>query len=330
MPAVVVGASAGGVEALVELVASLPPDLDAAVLVVLHLPGSVRSRLADVLARRTSLPVAWAVSGEPLTPGRVLLAPPDHHLLVHDGTVLLSRGPKENGHRPAADTLFRSAARWLGPRAVAVVLTGALDDGASGAAAVAGRGGAVLVQDLQEALFDSMPRAALAAVPGALVLPVADVGPALPEVLADRPSLPDGPPSPDLVLETDMARLDDGAASGLDSPGTRAGVTCPECHGAMNEVRTGTARHYRCHVGHAYGPASLVEAQDQTVEASLWSAVSSLEEQAGVLRHLAETTADEPARASRLAEAEDASRQATELRRLLRARSWRSERGGAA
>ncbi|MCU1693123.1 MAG: chemotaxis protein CheB [Frankiales bacterium] len=311
-----------------QLVAGLPPDLDAPVLVVLHLPATVRSRLSDVLGRRSALPVAWAESGQPLLPSQVLLAPPDQHLLVHDGAVLLARGPKENGHRPAVDALFRSAARWLGPRAVAVVLTGALDDGAAGAAAVVAQGGTVLVQDPQEALFDGMPRSALAAAPGALVLPAAGVGPALPALLARTLAEADVPVSPDLVLETDMAQMDDGAVSGLESPGEPAHVSCPECHGAMTEVHTGSARHYRCHVGHAYGPASLLEAQDRTVEASLWSAVSSLEEQAGVLRSLAEVV-DEATAARHQDAADDASRQATDLRRLLRSRSHRSA-GGAA
>ena len=225
-----VGASAGGVEALQALVAGLPADLPAAVLVVLHLRAGARSRLVAILGRSGPLPVAPARHGEPLTPGRVLVAPTDEHLLVHDGHVVLSPGAKENGHRPAVDPLFRSAARWLGPRAVAVVLSGSLDDGAAGAAAVAMQGGAVVAQEPDEALYDAMPRAALRAVPGALVLPARRIGAALPALLAARAGEPVPPAHADLRLETDMAEHDEDAVSGTESPGERVGVSCPACH----------------------------------------------------------------------------------------------------
>ena len=316
--AVVVGASAGGVEALTAFVRALPADLPAPVLVVLHLPAHGRSRLATILGRAGALPVEVARSGEPLRPGRVVVAAPDRHLLVHRDAVLLSGGAKENGSRPAVDPLFRSVARWLGPRVVAVVLSGMLDDGAAGAASVAARGGRVVVQDPDQALFDSMPRAALRACPGALVLPAEEIGARLPELLAAAAGRPVGDVPDDLRWETDMAEMDEGAVRGTGAPGRRVAVSCPSCHGAVSELQTGRAVTYRCHVGHAYGPASLLHAQAEATEAALWTAVASLEEQAAVRRELAAAAAGPDERGEHLRLGEEAGLRARDLRRQLR------------
>jgi two-component system chemotaxis response regulator CheB len=173
---VVIGGSAGGLEALQKLVATLVVDLQAAVLVVVHHASRGDGVLPRILTRSGPLPADYAVHGEPLRRGRITVAAPGHHLLVEAGTTVLGDGPLEHWNRPAVDPLFRSAAAYGGARVLAVVLSGALDDGARGAAAVARAGGAVLVQDPDDARLTSMPRAALRAVPGACCAPAVDLG----------------------------------------------------------------------------------------------------------------------------------------------------------
>src|SRR5437868_6012165 len=168
---IVVAASAGGLEPLRTLLAAMPADLPASVLVVLHVPAIGGRTLPRILDRAGPLAAAAAVDGERLTPGRVYVAPPDRHMLVTAGVVRLSRGPRQNGLRPAADPLFRSAALLGGPRVIAVVLSGTLDDAALGSATVEQHGGQVVVQDPDEAAYDSMPRSALAATEHALTRP---------------------------------------------------------------------------------------------------------------------------------------------------------------
>ncbi|MEU4623828.1 chemotaxis protein CheB [Actinoplanes sp. NPDC023801] len=188
---VAVGASAGGVEALRALVAGLPPAYPGALLVVLHVPRSAPSALSGILSRNGPLPATTAADGEPVMPGRIYVAPADHHLLLLDGHLRLSRGPAENGHRPAVDPLFRSVARAAGRRAVGVVLSGSRDDGAAGLASIAARGGTTVVQEPGEALHPWMPRAALDAVQADHVEPAAKIGPLL-DKIAKGP-LPPGP-----------------------------------------------------------------------------------------------------------------------------------------
>ena len=287
----VVGGSAGSIEALIEIVARLPADLPAAVLVTVHVGGNSRSSLPRVLARAGRLPAAHARHGEPLRPGHIYVAPPDLHLLAVAGTTRLSSGPRVNRHRPAVDVMFASAARWGGDDVVALVLSGALDDGAVGSALVARAGGRVLVQDTANALFDSMPRAALSAVPTAVTAPAAGLAEVIGKTFDDLLDGQAGTEVDDVGSEPEMAGPhmgdsdDPGFLSAEEARLTR--LSCPECSGGLAEVDMEGLRYYRCHVGHQYSPQSLEAAQRESVEAKLWAAAAALEEHAALARHLA-------------------------------------------
>jgi two-component system chemotaxis response regulator CheB len=199
---IVVGASAGGVEALRALVAGLPRKLRAAVLVVLHLPAGGTSALAPILTRAGPLPAVVARTGSPLEHGRIQVAPPDHHLLVAGRELVLSRGPAEDGHRPSINALFRSAAVAAGPTVIGVQLSGALDDGVTGLLSIAARGGLVMVQDPADALYASMPEQAIRHVSPDYVLPAADMGTVLAEITEEIVDIATVAPPPETARWT--------------------------------------------------------------------------------------------------------------------------------
>jgi two-component system chemotaxis response regulator CheB len=227
-----VGASAGGVDALIQIVRMLPADLAAAVCIVLHVPATGRSLLGPILARRTQLEVSQPADGEPLRPGRLYVAPPDRHLTVGAGRLALGRGPKENGVRPAVDSMLRSLAHSYRENAVAVILSGALGDGSLGALAVKQAGGTVIVQDPDDATVPSMPESAIAAVGDVdEVLTAEMIGPALHRLAGVAP-----PRREELVMMGGDAALDAEPDRSASPP---SGFTCPECHGPLWEVAEG-------------------------------------------------------------------------------------------
>ena len=236
---------------------------------VLHIPATGRSLLAPILDRHGPLEAVLAAHGERLRRGVIYVAPADRHLLVREQVVELSRGPKENGVRPAADPLFRSLARAWGPYAVAVVLSGALDDGASGAAAVAEAGGTVVVQDPDDALVTGMPASTIAGTTPDDVVPVAHMAGVLRRIV--ELSLPGSEGEPAMATGPDPDEM----RRGPNRPeGPASGFTCPECGGALWELRQGERTRYRCRVGHSYSEGAMVEAQGASVEAALWAALA--------------------------------------------------------
>jgi two-component system, chemotaxis family, protein-glutamate methylesterase/glutaminase len=311
-----VGASAGGIEALLQMVADLPEDLAATVLVVLHIPANGHSMLPQILARRTAVEVVTAEHGARLRSGQVVVAPPDRHLVVVDGQVRLERGPKENGVRPAVDPMLRSVAAAAGPRGVAVVLSGALGDGSDGAAAVAAAGGAVVVQDPADAIVPSMPQRSLQAVDGEVtVLPASEIGSELARLAAtEAPAVQEVPTmaNSDITIERSRRRPD----------GPATGFTCPDCNGALWEISgPGGRKRYRCRIGHAYSEDALIGAQSDRVEAALWTALEVLEERAELFERMAAGHGDaRPKSAARMrAAAADAMERAELLRGALAA-----------
>jgi two-component system chemotaxis response regulator CheB len=317
---VVVGASAGGVEALGQLLRDLPADFPAAMLVVLHLPTSARSALAAILARVCALPVRQAVDGARLERGTVTVAVPDHHLMLVDEHLSLSRGPRENGHRPAVDVLFRSAARAAGPRVVCVVLSGVLDDGTAGMIAVRARGGIGVAQHPDDALYSSMPMHAIEVARADHVATLAEMGKLLVRLVTEDVELAAAAPSNLMETETAMADFDPEALNEEDRPGTPSGYGCPSCHGALFTITEGGMERYRCRVGHAWSPEALAEEQAQALEGALWMALRGLEERAALSLRMRERAEQRGHRHSAVAfrrRHDEAQSAAMVLRRLL-------------
>jgi two-component system chemotaxis response regulator CheB len=282
---IVVGASAGGVQTLQRLVADLPPELPASVLIVLHLMSSGTSVLDSILERAGDLPVSRAVDGEPLERGHAYVAPPDRHLLVRGDRIHLSNGPRENGHRPAVDPLFRSAARAYGPRVVGVVLSGTLDDGTDGLRLIKERGGATVCQDPDDAAYADMPRNAIEFVHPDRVVPLAQLADTLCELVdapldtADGSGVADPARQPADQVEVEF--------DPKPSNGDASLLTCPDCGGVLMENEEGGVVRFACQVGHAYSPESLVEQQGDALESALWQALRTLEERADLLNRMA-------------------------------------------
>ncbi len=281
---VVVGASAGGVEALVSLVKDLPADLPAALCFTLHLgPGS--SALPQILTRAGELPAGHPVHGEPLRRGRIYVAPPDQHLLLGNGRLLLARGPRENSHRPAVDVLFRSAAQSYGTRVIGVLLTGNLDDGTAGLLAVKELGGIAVVQDPAEADYPGMPRSALANVQVDHVVPLSGVAALLTRLT--REVLPEQEPAAASLPAEGVAVAEELAGESGQLLGVPSGFTCPDCGGALWETHDRHLLRYRCRTGHAFSPETLSDRQTQETEDALWAALRTLEESIDLSRHMA-------------------------------------------
>jgi two-component system, chemotaxis family, protein-glutamate methylesterase/glutaminase len=272
----VIGASAGGVTALQTLCKGLPGDLDASIFIVQHISPASRSMLPDILGRATPLSVTSPREGEEIRTGHIYVAPPDHHMLVKHGHVLIRKGPKENRTRPAADPLFRSAAVAYGPRVVGMVLTGTLDDGTAGLLAVKRCGGVAVVQNPDDAAWPDMPRHAMRKVTVDFCLPLEALS-TLVARLSREPAGPRVPIPQEIELEAHIAEQEMIAMieehSGNSLSGKPSMLTCPDCGGALMEVEDGPLLRFRCHVGHAYSPATLVEAQGEAFEQALWMAL---------------------------------------------------------
>ena len=284
------GASAGGVDALATLCRGLPAELPAAILVVQHTSPTARSHLPAILSRAGPLPAAHAEDGEPIRRGRIYVAPPDLHLLVspEGDRLLLRRGPQENRTRPAIDPLFRSAAVACGPRVVATVLSGLLDDGTAGLVAVKACGGISVVQDPADAAWPDMPRNALRGDSPDHCLPLAAL-PALLARLARQPvgAAPEVPPyirTETRIAAQEIASMD----SASESLGPPSVLSCPGCGGVLNEVLGEKSPRFRCQIGHAYGPESLADAQAEKLEEALAVAIRTHHDRQVLFRKLEE------------------------------------------
>jgi two-component system chemotaxis response regulator CheB len=270
---VVIGASAGGVEALKRVVEGLPADLAASVCVVLHIAPGNPSALAPILQRAGQLPCRGAEDERPLKRGEIVVAQPDRHLVIEDGRARLTVGPRENGHRPSVDVLFRTAAAARHHRVVGVVLSGTRDDGAAGLAVIKANGGAAVVQSPAEAMYPGMPLSALNNVVADAVVSSDLIGETIAAIVR-------GEELPEAVRP---------ASSSKDPPqGQPLTSVCPECGGVLTEHTQAGVPYWECHVGHRYSPTSFADAQASGVEAALWTAVRALRDRGALLERMAE------------------------------------------
>jgi two-component system, chemotaxis family, protein-glutamate methylesterase/glutaminase len=316
---IVIGASAGGVEAVSCILQDLPEDLPAAVFVVIHTSPHSRSFLPQIFSRVGKLTVGHPLGNELIRSAHVYVAPPDFHMLLDRDRVKVVRGPVENHTRPAVDPLFRSAALHHGPKAVGVVLTGFLDDGTAGLVAVKARGGLTIIQDPADAREPSMPRSALEHVEPDYLLPLSMIGATLARLAGERVEPPSPPPSPLLDYETRTAASEGRMIHGdhIQVVGEPSMYSCPECNGVLYEVKEEKPLRFRCRTGHAFSAHTLMADQTTSIETALYTALRALEESAALARRMAARSKN-PNTAEHLAKvAGERTQHAEEIRRAL-------------
>jgi two-component system chemotaxis response regulator CheB len=274
-----------------KLVQSFPADLKASIFIVLHTSPVSPGLLPDILTRKGALIAVHPLDNEKFKPGQIYIAPPDHHLLLERGRVVVKKGPKENHFRPSIDALFRSAAYVYGTRVIGVVLTGMLNDGTSGLWSIKRMGGIAIIQDPDDALFPSMPENVLEHVEVDYVAPLDKLGDLLIELVSRT-----APKRKDvsaremklLKMEVIIATHDNAFEMGIMNMGKLTPYTCPECNGALIGIAEGTVVRFRCHTGHAFTASNLLEGITKTVEERLWDGMRGMEETNMLLKHLGE------------------------------------------
>jgi two-component system chemotaxis response regulator CheB len=284
---IVIGTSAGGLEALDALVNQLPTDLASTIFVVQHMaPENTGVALLSRLGKYRAFQCSLATNKEKFGEGRIYIAPADHHLLIKKDHVLVTKGARENRYRPGIDPLFRSAAATHGPHVVAVLLTGALDDGTAGLMAVKSCGGITIVQDPKDAAYPEMPQSALNAMDVSHCVPISEMGGLLEKYAKERPgkteSVPEAVRTEAQIAErvlSDVTRV-----SGL---GDQVPYNCPNCGGILWEMNAAGTVRYRCHTGHSYTGKALLTSQTEKIEETLWVSLRMFEERKNLLNNLA-------------------------------------------
>jgi two-component system, chemotaxis family, protein-glutamate methylesterase/glutaminase len=283
---VVIGTSAGGSILLPELIKQFTPEMNIAVLIVIHLSKrSVGDLLASRLQKATSYRCKMPRLGETIKTRHIYIAKPDHHLLIKGDKILLGRGPMENRYRPSVDALFRSAAASHGPNVIGIILTGMLEDGAAGMMAIRRAGGVCIIQDPNEAQYPDMPRAVLNQLDPDYSVPVSQMGEILSTVLKRKGKSSHSIPQ-DLAKE---ARIGERVQIGIDSLkkiGKHSLYSCPDCGGGLWEIKGNGTVHYRCHVGHAFTSDGLLVGMELTTESALWTALRIIEERKNLLKKI--------------------------------------------
>jgi two-component system, chemotaxis family, protein-glutamate methylesterase/glutaminase len=317
---VVIGASAGGLKTVSELIAQIDPALDAAYITVLHLS---KNSAIDVVVNRIqkSTKMNCHVVREETTPekGNIYLAPADHHLIISGDSLKLTSGPAENGWRPSIDVLFRSAAVAYNSRVIGIILTGLLDDGTSGMGSIKKCGGITIVQEPAEAEFDAMPMSVIRNVEVDYRVPVSDIAYILQDLASKAMPKKSNVP-PEIRIEAEITERMNSSISQLPQIGTHSNYTCPDCGGNLWEIEKDVVKRYRCHTGHVYTRDLLVKKQGEMVEESLWTAIRMMEERRNLLQSSFETVkknSQEEAETGRLELAQEYEKHIQVLKSLL-------------
>jgi two-component system chemotaxis response regulator CheB len=316
---IVIGGSAGGVEAVTQILSDLSADLPAAVFVVVHTSPHSRSMLPQIFSRVTKLSVGNPLGHELIRRSHVYIAPPDFHMLLERDRVKIARGPLENHTRPAIDPLFRSAALHHGPRVIGVILTGFLDDGTAGLVAVKARGGMAVIQDPADAREPSMPRSALDHAEPDYLVPLSMIGPTLTRLAGERIDPPPAPPTRLLDYEARTAASEPQMIHGdeIAIVGEPSMFSCPECNGVLWEVKGEKPLRFRCRTGHAFSAHTLMADQTSSIETALYTAMRALEESAALARRMAGRSKNANTAAHLVKVADDRTHQAEDIRRAL-------------
>ena len=285
---IVIGTSKGGVQALTELVSLLPKDFPASIFIVQHLSPGFKSQLAEILSAQGDLPAITPEDGDQIKPGIIYVARENRHLLVQQDHIILPFGPRENRLRPSIDALFRSAAAYQTSRAVAILLTGYLDDGVSGLAAVKRCGGITIVQDPQEAEAPDLPNNAINSVDVDHVLSISEIAEKLVEIV-HQPAKKPLPVPEEIKMDVKVSEHSvPGGLRKMSEMGEISPYTCPDCGGVMWDVENEPVGRLVCHTGHSFTMNSFLHSQSEVIENSLWEVIRFIQERIKIVERLAE------------------------------------------
>ncbi len=323
---VVIGTSAGGLQALDELIGQLPSDLPASLCIVQHMAAENNgAALLQRLGKHKSFDCKLATNGELFKPGKVYIAPPDYHLLIKHNTLLVTKGARENRYRPAIDPLFRSAAVSHGPRVIGVILSGMLDDGTAGLAAIKKCGGITVVQNPKDAAYADMPEAALRSVKVDYCVPVAEMGRLLELLTHRKPGKALRVPQ-DVRTEAEIAERVLSDVAQVNTLGSQVPYNCPNCSGVLWQIGNRTKQRYRCHTGHSFTASALLASQSEKIEETLWVSLRMLEERKNLLDTMMQTEKASRTKASYQERARDTNVHIERIRAMLVTREPRQSK----
>lgn len=270
-----------------KLISALPSKFPATVIIVQHASAHSNASLSSKLTVTTAHSIVSPINGQRFEPGQIYLSPPNKHILLKDDSIVLGNGPKENRVRPSIDTLFRSAAHAYGKRVIGIILSGVLNDGSAGLTSIKRHGGESIVQDPSEAVFDGMPRSAIAYANVDHVLRVDDIALHLQNAVKTQVTSEDSDFSGETADDAETSEFGGQGLAAMNERGAPSPVTCPACGGCVWQMQEESLSLFKCHTGHSFTTELLLAEQTETIEEGLWALMRSLDESVYVRRQLA-------------------------------------------